>query len=149
MMRKSELTENINQSKPFTGVGFFFAGMTVSIALFDPMVAICAQLHLILGDLSAALVGIAIGQIKIWGKKSLEGFLAMVVCCASISAVFFLDPSQLQPQHQQTNAGIAVVIASSICASTMELLNPDWIDDNLTIPLASGFAITGVLSQWK
>jgi hypothetical protein len=72
----------------FTGTGFFFLGSWLALWLFTPTIATCGMLNLVLGDMSAALVGISIGRIKI-GRKSLEGTLAMWAVCTIVGAVFF------------------------------------------------------------
>ena len=52
------------------------------------LLSACTTVFLVLGDMSAALIGISFGRIKI-GKKSLEGTLAMFTTCYLIGAVMF------------------------------------------------------------
>lgn len=131
MLRRGEMSAG-EGGEPFrcTGTGFFFLGSWVAVALFEPLVAMAAILYLVLGDLSAALVGIGFGRIKI-GKKSLEGTLAMFAVCYGVTLVLFWHA----PFQEY------LCLAGAISASLVELLNPPFLDDNLTIPLLSGAAL--------
>jgi len=117
----------------FTGTGFFFLGNWLALYLFSPTIATCGMLNLVLGDLTAALVGISVGRIKI-GRKSLEGTLAMMAVCFAVGAVFF---------HAEPY-GLLCALLAAAAATLVELLGPDrWFcDDNVTIPLATGVAYT-------
>jgi dolichol kinase len=87
----------------------------------------------VLGDLTAAIIGISFGKIKI-GKKSLEGTLAMFSLCFLVGSCLFLSVE---------SPGIdLIVILGSASATLAELLSPKWLDDNLSIPVASSIALT-------
>ena len=77
---------------------------------------------MILGDMSAALVGKMWGRTKLLGKKSLEGSAACFVVCVLIALV------KLNP---------VIAIIGALVATIVELI-PFPIDDNLTVPLVSG-----------
>jgi diacylglycerol kinase (CTP) len=126
MLRQSELSDN----KQLTGTGFFFLGNTICVILFSPTIAVCASLFLVLGDTSAAIVGISFGHIKI-GKKSLEGCIAMFCTCFFIGIVLFWNI----PLSEY------IIFVGSATATLVELLGPKWLDDNLSIPLSSAIAI--------
>ena len=83
--------------------------------------------------MSAAMVGISFGCIRI-GKKSLEGTVAMFLVCLLVGSVFFASVPNSLP----------VVATAALAATLVELLGPErwWADDNLTIPLSTGFAFT-------
>ena len=128
MLRKTEKDETRPQ---LTGTGFFLAGNFLVIFLFDPTIATCASLFLILGDLTAAVVGISFGRIRLPSGKSIEGAFAMWVCCLLIGSLCY---------WQVPLAEYPVVLGASV-ATVAELLLPRWIDDNLSIPLTSGVAL--------
>ena len=94
---------------------------------FSKPVAVAALSFLIVGDTVAALVGRAIGRVRIFGK-TLEGSLACFAACLVIGWVI-----------PELTWGVTVV--GALMATLIELL-PIPLDDNLRIPLASGFAIT-------
>jgi dolichol kinase len=70
-----------------TGMCWFSLGVSLSITLFDPEIATTSIMMLVLGDMFAALVGVAFGGeavvIKLGrrGKKSVEGSFAMFCVC--------------------------------------------------------------------
>ena len=86
MMRKTEKDEVRLQ---LTGTGFFFAGNFLSVFLFDPTIATCASLYLVLGDMTAAVVGISFGKVRLPSGKSVEGAFAMWVCCLLIGSLCY------------------------------------------------------------
>ncbi len=61
--------------------------MSLAIALFPPSLAVTSILHLVLGDMVAALIGVSFGGdvcvVKLGrkGKKSVEGSAAMFFTC--------------------------------------------------------------------
>lgn len=102
------------------------SGLICSYAFAKP-ITVAALAFLILGDTTAALVGKAIGRVRVFGK-TLEGSLACFVVCL---AVGWLIP---ELSLRQALAGAAM-------ATLIELL-PIPLDDNLRIPLAAGFTMT-------
>lgn len=128
-MRKAERDE---ERLHLTGTGFFFAGNFLSIYLFDPTIATCTSLYLILGDLTAAIIGISFGRTRLTSGKSLEGALAMWLCCVLIGCTCYCGHVRL--------AEYPVLVGASV-ATMAELLLPKWIDDNLSIPLLSGVGL--------
>jgi diacylglycerol kinase (CTP) len=114
----------------FTGSFFYLIGSTVCIVFFSPPIAVSAILFLIIGDFMAALVGISYGRIKI-GKKSLEGSVACFVSCFLICFLMFWH----------VKLGEQLAFWGALAATVTELLNPPFIDDNLSIPCISALAI--------
>jgi len=96
---------------------------------------------LIVGDMAAALVGVAFGGeavvIKLGrhGKKSFEGSAAMfLVCC--VLGTFVLSSSGVPlPEYV---AGMGALVATIVELYTDDVLG---LDDNITIPLASAAAM--------
>ena len=96
---------------------------------------------LILGDMSAALVGAAFGgeavvvKLGRHGKKSFEGSVAMfLVCC--IVGTFVLSSSGVPlPEYV---AGLGSLVATFAELYSDEILG---LDDNIAIPLASAAAM--------
>ena len=92
---------------------------------------------LVLGDLSAALIGRSFGgdivAVKLGreGKKSLEGSLAMFAICVVIGLITF----------QEVPLREYAVIMGSLVATVTELYEPFGFNDNLTIPIFSSLAL--------
>ena len=96
--------------------------------------ALIAIYTLAIADPAAAVVGISWGRHKIGPDRSLEGSLTFFVATLAI-AVFVLGATTGAP----TVAIVVMAFLIALAATACELL-PLRIDDNLTIPLAVGFA---------
>lgn len=106
---------------------FFTVANIICFAAFEYRIALTALLLTVFGDMMSALVGRWIGRIKIYRKKTLEGFLAGLLINGIVAALLLNGPSL-----------IIVWVAMAITASIVELFTGK-LDDNLTVPLASGF----------
>ncbi|MEM5872101.1 MAG: SEC59/DGK1/VTE5 family protein [Candidatus Aenigmatarchaeota archaeon] len=114
-----ERKENI----PYTGAFFFYAGFTLTFILFPLPIASAACSMLAVGDALSTLVGLKFGKIKI-GNKTFEGSVACFLG-SLLAGVFFV------------NFYISLVGATMACVS--EFIPK--INDNLAIPILSGFAM--------
>lgn len=117
-----------------TGATYFLIGSFLCILFFDKTLAIVCLCFLTLGDLCAALIGKQWGRIKLFSRKSLEGSLACFVVCIAVALLMRLHP--------------AVAITGALVATVVELL-PVGVDDNITMPLASGFAMHLLIANWQ
>jgi dolichol kinase len=133
LLRKSEY-------RGITGAGYYLLGSFLAVLLFSPTIAIAGMLFLIFGDFAAALVGTAIGKIRLFAKKSLEGSLACFVICLGVGLLLFW---KVKPDW---SIGVRLALSGAIAATLAELL-PLKINDNLTIPLLSGLAL--LLAAWS
>ena len=67
--------------------------MGIAVVFFRPSVAITSMLYLILGDMSAALIGVSFGGESVvlrlgrGGRKSAEGTRLGLMCAASVYVV--------------------------------------------------------------
>lgn len=120
MMRSHELDGKL------TGASYVIIGSFLTIVLLPKKIAILALLFAAVGDTVAALYGKKFGKIKIW-NKTLEGSLAGLLSCLLIALLF-------------TNTPNVVKFSGAFAAIFIELL-PIKIDDNLRIPLFSGFVM--------
>ncbi|MDW7732554.1 MAG: CTP--2,3-di-O-geranylgeranyl-sn-glycero-1-phosphate cytidyltransferase [Methanolobus sp.] len=104
---------------------YFTLGAIVAVSVFSESVAYAAILMATFGDMSAALVGKRFGKTKIaGGRKSLEGCTAEFITDFIIGYAFLSSP------------GIAFVMA---LVATIVETSFEKIDDNLAIPVFSGF----------
>jgi len=127
LMRRSEY-------RSVTGAGYYLLGAFLAVALFSPTIAIAALLFLIFGDFAAALVGTAMGKIRLFAQKSLEGSLACFAICFVVGLALFW---RVRPDW---SIGVRLALSGAIAATLAEVL-PWKLNDNLTIPLLSGLAV--------
>ena len=119
------------------GAAYFSLGAIVTFTLFPPGIATTSVLWLVLGDLSAALIGVSFGGdavvVKLGreGKKSLEGSVAMFIVCFVTGMIVF----------QEVPLCEYGVFFGSLVASLTELYEPFGLNDNLTIPVFSALGL--------
>ncbi len=104
---------------------FFVMSCIIAFSAFDYWVAVLATFMTVFGDLFAALVGKAFGGFKIYKSKTFVGTFAGF-------AANFLVGFLILPEY------IFLVLPVAFTATLVELLTAK-LDDNLTVPLFSGF----------
>ncbi len=110
------------------GVIYFLSGTIIALAVFDYKVALAALLMTTFGDMIAALVGKRYGTTLIYRNKTWAGFFAELF--VNFIVGFFVLVNL--PGY------IYIVISMSFVATITETL-VDELDDNLLIPIFSGF----------
>lgn len=119
------------ERKHFSGIIYTTAGSLAAmlIAKGDPAIVSAAILQLALGDAASALVGKAFGRTKILGgRKSLEGSLAGFAVGYASALACGVTPG-------------AALAAAAAGAAAEAMPTTPWINDNLTIPVASALAL--------
>ncbi len=117
-----------NESKgEHTGATWLLIGWTITVMLFEMPIAVAALLFLSIGDSFAALAGKLYPIVKI-GNKTLSGTLSGLI--SSFLFVLLINQS-LSP---------IVILSGAIVAMVVELI-PSKLNDNLTMPIFSGFAM--------
>ncbi len=119
-----------HESQALTGSTFLLLSFTVSILVFTKPVAIAVMYYTVLGDGMASLVGKKWGRAR-FGRKSIEGSAACLLTCLAVGA-------------SVTGLSVPIVIAGACVATMVECLSRG-IDDNLSIPLITGF----VMVAWE
>ena len=112
-----------HERRSFTSSTYLLSSCLLSDLLYQKEIAAGAILFLVLGDVSAALVGKHWRRLPL-GKKSLTGSLA---CLASSLLVAWAVP------HLPFRIGLWGALLA-----TLTELSPLPIDDNFTIPILSG-----------
>jgi len=134
---------------------YFILGFIVSLAVFDLQIATAAIFMSVFGDMTAALVGQPYGRIRpaVFSGKSLEGSLAGLLVNLAMGFVFLRSAPEgsewwlnifAHPEAADFCAGFgdplwSVIAVMAVAASLTELVISK-IDDNLTVPVISGFA---------
>jgi dolichol kinase len=115
------------EKETLTAATHYAVAAFLSVYFFDKWIAIAVLLFLSLGDTAAHIIGVRWGKRRIDSEKTVEGSLACMVICLSVSA--------LLPQPD-----LIVLFVGSIIASLVEFF-PFGIDDNFALPLISGAAM--------
>lgn len=123
-----------------SGMPYYALGAGLSLILYSNDVAIMSVLFLIFSDPVSSLVGIIYGTEKLVEGKSLQGSVAGLMCCYTITLAY-----GIQQGLHGLNLYIFAILAG-IIGMVSELFS-HYIDDNLTIPLASGAGLT-LLNQF-
>src|SRR3989338_7265425 len=106
------------------GVIYFLSATIISLAVFNKEIALAALLMTTFGDMVAALVGKKYGTTLIYKNKTWAGFLAELGTNL-IVGFLILD-------------SIYIILGMAFVATIVETL-VDELDDNLLIPILSGF----------
>lgn len=119
------------------GIGahvFFAAGAFVAVLVYPKDIAIAAMFVAVIADGAAAVIGRRWGRHRLVGKKTLEGTLTLFSVAIVTNTSIFVAGFRL-PFH--TSAMLS--LAGATAAACIELLP---LNDNLTIPIATGFAMS-------
>ena len=119
------------------GTTYLLTGVLLIAALFTKEVVSLSLLFLAFADPIASFVGIKYGTIKIFGHKSLQGFLAAVAVCFLATLAF------LSYYDVKTNLLLVAIVAGFIGA-VAELVPLAKIDDNFTMPLMSSLGLASL-----
>ncbi len=112
----------------FTGATYILIAVCLAVALFSKPIAIAALAFIIVGDSFAAVIGRKFGRHRFGGRKTIEGSLG---CLAGTMIVAMVVP----------NLSLAVGLIGACVATLTEAFSLK-IDDNLSVPLVSGLAMT-------
>lgn len=129
LMRKSE-------REGVSGLPFYALGISLSLLFYQKDLALISIMFLIFSDPISSFFGVLYGKDKILPNKSLQGFVAGFFTCYLV-ALFYL----LNVGVSSVDMLIFSLIAGLIGAGS-ELISAFNIDDNLTIPVISGLALT-------
>ncbi len=130
-----------HEHRALGGEVFFLIGAIISLAIFDVRVAVAGILMTVFGDTVSALVGKAFGRIKLIKGRYLEGtiaefFINFIICFFVLRNNAGNDViNYLQLQGDPIWSAIFVMSMSATFVETIV----SKIDDNLLIPLFSGF----------
>jgi dolichol kinase len=109
------------------GQVYFMIGVIIAFGLFEFKIAVAAILMTTLGDMAAAIFGIAFGKhwIQSLHETAWEGIIAEFLVDLVIAFAIIKDP--------------LIAIPMAVTATLVETIFPH-VDDNLTIPVFAGFA---------
>lgn len=128
LLRSTELNK-------LAGTTYLLTSVICISILFSYSIVTLSLLFLAFADPIASFVGIKCGRHKIFGHKSIEGFLAAFIVCSTLT-YFFLN------QHLGiTTPLILVSVLAGLCGALAELIPVGKLDDNLTMPILSSICL--------
>ncbi|MBD3393672.1 MAG: hypothetical protein GF418_16210 [Chitinivibrionales bacterium] len=134
------------ESGTMTGATYIVMSSLICSVLFlhRPAIAFMSLSTFIWGDAVAAVVGLSVGRIRI-GSKSLEGSLACFTMCLIMYVALFPRVPLLLDSWGGT-LPVAMSLCASLCTTLLELVPVRLarrfdINDNLTVPVATGLLI--------
>ncbi len=116
----------VQERKRFSGATYLLISSVLVILFYDKSIAVACLLFLTLSDSAAALFGKRFGKIKIY-NKTLEGSLAFLL--SSLVIVYLIK-----------SLNFITGVSGAITATFVEFTLTN-IDDNLSIPIISGFVM--------
>lgn len=119
-----------------SGMPFYALGVGLSLLLFEEKLAILSICFLIFSDPIASVAGVTLGRDKILPNKSLQGAVAGFCVCYILSLAYaiYFGAKDFELLYFAVGAGL-IGMAS-------EIVSAFGIDDNLSIPVLSGFGLT-------
>jgi dolichol kinase len=128
IMRESEVNK-------LAGTTFLLSGVLFICLLFPRPVVCLTLLFLAFADPSASFIGIKYGKDKIFGHKSIQGFMAAFVVCL-LSCFFYL-----YVHNYLLDRIIVISLFAGLIGAFAELVPVAKLDDNLTLPVLSAFGL--------
>lgn len=135
IMRKTEIRKVSGASFAILAVGFTYL-------VFPLPAAHLSILFLAVGDPIASFFGLLLGKHILFGKKSLEGFVAAFVFCSLSAALYLYFYTQV------TSSLTLLSLCCGFIGALAELIPIAQLDDNLTQPLISSTLMTIFFSIW-
>lgn len=128
IMRKNEVDR-------LAGTTYLLTGVILISLVFDRGVVAISLLFLAFADPIASYVGIKYGKDKIFGHKSVQGFMAAFFVCAFVCYLY------LSSNGVHEHLLIASLLAGLVGA--LAELIPLWkLDDNFTMPVLSSIGLS-------
>lgn len=125
-----------SEKNGLSGLPFYALGVSLSLFFYSEKIAILSILFLVFSDPLSSFFGVLFGKDKILPNKSLQGTTAGFITCYCISLIYGLTYST-----GSFNI-LSFALLAGVIGACSELLSAFNVDDNLTIPVASGLGIT-------
>jgi diacylglycerol kinase (CTP) len=126
-----------NERNDYSGLPFYALGCGISLLLFQSHIAILSIMFLVFSDPISSYFGVKYGKEKLLPNKSLQGTTAGFCTCYLITLIYGISLG-----HVSFDLLLFALLAGLVGAIS-ELFSV-LVDDNLTIPVISGFGLTGL-----
>lgn len=123
------------EEQRLAGTTFLLTGVLIIVLLFPKPVVSLSLLFLAFADPIASYFGIRYGKDKLFGHKSLQGFLAAYVVCSVLSLAYLLQFSTVWDR------ALVCSLLAGFVGAMAELVPVAKLDDNLTLPVFSAIGL--------
>ncbi len=124
-----------NELNRLAGTTYLLTGVILIALIFNRGIVSISLLFLAFADPLASYIGIKYGKDKIFGHKSVQGFMAAFVVCATV-CYLYLFYSQIT-QHL-----IIASLLAGLVGAVAELIPIAKLDDNFTMPVLSSIGLS-------
>ena len=128
IMRSTELNR-------LAGTTFLVTGVLLIALIFNRGIVAIALLFLAFADPLASYIGIKYGKDKIFGHKSVQGFMAAFVVCTAVCYLFLF-------YNQVTEHLMIASLLAGLVGAVAELIPVAQLDDNFTMPVFSSIGLS-------
>ncbi len=128
IMRSTEISK-------LAGTTYLLTGVLLIVLFFNHGVVSLSLLFLAFADPIASYIGIKYGKDKIFGHKSVQGFVAAFVVCALLTALFLY-------YNAVAEHVLIVSLLSGLVGALAELIPIAKLDDNFSMPVLSSIGLT-------
>jgi len=125
-----------NELRKLAGTSYLITGVNLIIWFFPRPIVSMTLLFLAFADPIASFIGIRYGKDKIFGHKSIQGFIAAFVVCLIVS-ISYMWMNSILVDHI-----FIVGTLAGLIGALAELIPIGKIDDNLSLPLLSCLGLT-------
>ncbi len=129
IMRQSEV-------KKLAGTTYLLTGVLIVDVLFPRPIVGLTLLFLAFADPIASYFGILYGKDKIFGHKSIQGFMAAFFVCTAMTFLYLLYHNYLLDRL------VIVSLFAGLVGAFAELIPVGTLDDNLTLPVISAIGLS-------
>jgi dolichol kinase len=129
IMRQSEV-------KKLAGTTYLVTGVLIVYVIFPRPIVALTLLFLAFADPIASYFGILYGKDKIFGHKSIQGFMAAFFVCMALTMAYLLYHNYLADRL------VVVSLLAGLVGAFAELIPIGKLDDNLTLPLMSAVGLS-------
>lgn len=134
-----------HEKESYTGLPFYALGVSLSLLLYEEKMAVLSIMFLVFSDPISSFIGIKFGKDKIIENKSLQGTMAGFITCYITALIYTLV---LSGGVADSFDILAFSLIGGLIGAGSEMFSTK-IDDNLTIPLFSGFGLTMINLYFK
>ncbi len=127
IMRQNELDR-------LAGTTYLITGTILVAMLFPKSIVAISLLFLAFADPIASYIGIRYGKDKIFGHKSVQGFIAAFVVCGVLTYTFLY-------LNNVSDYILIVSLLSGLVGALAELIPVAKLDDNFTMPVLSSLGL--------